>query len=173
MFQNNADARVAARRGDGGGVIVGACGSGSRASDSNSTELSDFAVWARYFRRYFFRDPRNRRDRHVPDDSRMLASAPAFSQGSSPKCCVAVQTFRTSPRMKWLDFWQWTKKGTLWCFWNRKGRTLFLLRGVALHLGWVPRKHVPVPQSHAQSVWAVCPTIFFHRLDYPAENESL
>ncbi|CAM9511934.1 unnamed protein product, partial [Sphacelaria rigidula] len=36
----------------------------------------------------------------VPYNSRMLASSTAYSQGSSPKCCVAVAIFRISPKMK-------------------------------------------------------------------------
>lgn len=36
----------------------------------------------------------------VPDHSRMLARATAYSQGSSSKSCVALRIFRTFPNMK-------------------------------------------------------------------------
>lgn len=38
--------------------------------------------------------------RHSLGDSRMHASATAFSRGSFPKCYIAVRIFRVSPKMK-------------------------------------------------------------------------
>lgn len=46
------------------------------------------------------RDPNNFGARKVPDGTRVLARARAYTEGSSPYCCVAVRFSQTAPKTK-------------------------------------------------------------------------